>query len=81
MEYEKLGQTGLQVSQLCFGTMSFGGDANKEQSVDMFNAARDAGINFFDCADAYSNGRAEKILGKLIKGSRDKLIIILLRLN
>ena len=55
--------------------MSFGGDADNEQSAAMFNAARDTGINFFDCADAYSNGKAEKILGKLIKGNRDELII------
>jgi aryl-alcohol dehydrogenase-like predicted oxidoreductase len=75
MNYKQLGQTGLQVSQLCFGTMSFGGDADEEQSVAMFNAARDAGINFFDCADAYSKGRAEEILGKFIKGNRDELII------
>lgn len=75
MIYKQLGQTGLQVSQLCFGTMSFGGDADKDQSASMFNAARDAGINFFDCADAYSKGSAEKILGKFIKGSRDELII------
>ena len=75
MNYKNLGQTGLQVSQLCFGTMSFGGDADKDQSEAMFNAARDTGINFFDCADAYSNGRAEKILGKLISGNRDELII------
>ena len=75
MNYKQLGQTGLKVSQLCFGTMSFGGDAHEAQSAAMFNATRDAGINFFDCADAYSKGKAETILGKLIKGSRDELII------
>ena len=75
MNFKKLGQTGLQVSQLCFGTMSFGGDADKDESAAMFNAARESGINFFDCADAYSKGKAEKILGKLIKGSRNELII------
>ena len=75
MKYVKLGQTGLQVSQLCFGTMSFGGDADKQQSAAMYKATRDAGINFFDCADAYSKGRAEKFLGNLIKGSRNELII------
>ena len=75
MNYKQLGQTGLNVSQLCFGTMSFGGDADEEQSAAMFNATRDAGINFYDCADAYSKGKAETILGKLIKGSRDELVI------
>ncbi len=75
MKYKQLGRTGVQVSPLCFGTMSFGGDANEEQSARMFKAARDAGINFFDCADAYSKGAAETILGKLIRGARDELVI------
>ena len=75
MEYKWLGRTGLQVSQLCFGTMSFGGDANVEQSARMYKACRDAGINFFDCADAYSRGKAETILGKLMRSERDELVI------
>lgn len=75
MKYKQLGQTGVQVSQLCFGTMSFGGDADAAESGRMFNKCRDAGINFFDCADVYSNGAAETILGKLIKDSRDELVI------
>ena len=75
MQYRQLGTTGVQVSQLCFGTMSFGGDANEEQSARMFKACRDAGINFFDCADRYSNGKAETILGKLMRGARDELVI------
>jgi aryl-alcohol dehydrogenase-like predicted oxidoreductase len=75
MEFKTLGRTGLQVSQLCFGTMSFGGDANEEQSGRMYKACLDAGINFFDCADAYSTGKAETILGKLMRTERDDLII------
>ena len=75
MKYKQLGQTGVQVSQLCFGTMSFGGDADEAESGRMFGACRDAGINFFDCADVYSKGAAETILGKLIKDSRDELVI------
>ncbi|MDP5218937.1 aldo/keto reductase [Ruegeria sp. 2205SS24-7] len=75
MQYKPLGRTGLKVSQLCFGTMSFGGDASVEQSEAMFNACVDEGINFFDCADAYSLGRAEEILGDLIQGKREKLVI------
>jgi aryl-alcohol dehydrogenase-like predicted oxidoreductase len=55
--------------------MSFGGDANEEQSARMYKACRDAGINFFDCADAYSKGKAETILGKLMRSERDDLII------
>lgn len=75
MNYKELGQTGVKVSELCFGTMSFGGDADEEQSSRMFAACRDIGINFFDCADGYSTGKAETILGRLIKGSRDELVI------
>jgi aryl-alcohol dehydrogenase-like predicted oxidoreductase len=75
MEYTYLGSTGVQVSRLCFGTMSFGGDADEDMSAQMFRRCRDAGINFFDCANMYQNGRSEEILGRLMAGSRDELII------
>ena len=75
MNYRPLGRTGVQVSQLCFGTMSFGGDADEAASAEMFKAVRDVGINFFDTADQYSKGRSEEILGKLARGSRDDLVI------
>ena len=75
MEYVLLGNTGVKVSQLCFGTMSFGGDADETTSAAMFKACRDAGINFFDCANVYQRGVAETILGKLMQGQRDELII------
>ncbi|HEY5019693.1 MAG TPA: aldo/keto reductase, partial [Steroidobacteraceae bacterium] len=70
-----LGRTGVQVSQLCFGTMSFGGDADQSASAAMYKACRDAGINFFDCADQYNKGKSEEILGGLMKGHRDDLVI------
>lgn len=75
MKTQQLGTTGLNVSELCFGTMSFGGDADEAESERMFSACKDAGINFFDCANVYSNGIAEQILGRLMKSSRDDLII------
>ena len=75
MEYRVLGKTGIQVSPLCFGTMSFGGDADEETSAAMFHRCREVGINFFDSANAYSRGRSEEILGKLIQGCRDELVI------
>ncbi|MCP4537571.1 MAG: aldo/keto reductase [Chloroflexi bacterium] len=75
MEYKVLGKTGVQVSQLCFGTMSFGGDADAETSANMFHRCRDAGINFFDCANVYAGGRSEKILGKLIADCRDEIVL------
>jgi aryl-alcohol dehydrogenase-like predicted oxidoreductase len=75
MQYKQLGRTGVQVSELCYGAMSFGGDADEEQSARMFKACRDAGINFFDCADGYSRGKAETILGKFIRDCRNELVI------
>ncbi len=75
MQSKLLGNTGVQVSELCFGTMSFGGDADRDESKRMYERCRDAGINFFDCADAYSAGRAETILGELIGDHRNELVI------
>ena len=75
MNYKELGRTGVKVSELCFGTMSFGGDADEDESARMFKACREVGINFFDCADGYSRGKAEVILGKLMRESRDELVI------
>jgi aryl-alcohol dehydrogenase-like predicted oxidoreductase len=75
MKYNFLGNTGVKVSELCFGTMSFGGDADEETSTAMFNRCRDAGINFFDCANVYAGGRSEEILGKLIASCRDEVVI------
>ncbi|MBX3501500.1 MAG: aldo/keto reductase [Alphaproteobacteria bacterium] len=75
MKFVALGRTGLQVSQLCFGTMSFGGDADEAMAAAMYKAVRDAGINFFDTANEYSKGRSEEILGRLMKGERDDLVI------
>lgn len=75
MKYTTLGSTGVQVSELCFGTMSFGGDADPSTSGAIFTRCREAGINFFDCANVYNEGRAEEILGRLIKGQRDELVI------
>lgn len=75
MEYRVLGRTGVKVSQLCFGTMSFGGDADESTSAAMYKRCRDVGINFFDCANVYAGGRSEEILGNLMAGERDELVI------
>jgi aryl-alcohol dehydrogenase-like predicted oxidoreductase len=75
MKFKPLGRSGVQVSELCFGTMSFGGDADEAMSAAMYQACREAGINFFDCADQYNGGRSEQILGKLMQGHRDDLVI------
>src|SRR5688572_27901970 len=80
MEYRSLGRTGMQVSVACFGTMTFGWDpddwgSTEAQSLKIFNKALDLGINFFDTADVYARGTSETILGKAMKGKRERLVI------
>ena len=75
MHYRTLGTTGVQVSPLCFGTMSFGGDADEATSKTLYQRCREAGINFFDCANTYAGGESERILGRLMKSERDELVI------
>jgi len=75
MEYKTVGKTGIKVSSLCFGTMSFGGDADEKTSKAMFKRCREAGINFFDTANVYSRGRSEEILGECIADCRDEVVL------
>ena len=85
MDYRRLGQSGLKVSELCLGTMQFGWTADEKTSLEVLNAAYEAGINFIDTADVYSRwvdgnpgGIAESIIGIWIKQShipRDQLIL------
>ena len=75
MEYIRLGRTGIKVSQLCLGTMSFGGEADADEAARMYTACRERGINFFDTANVYTKGNSEKILGRLIAHERDSLVI------
>jgi len=75
MKTRFLGNTGVKVSTLAFGTMSFGGEADETTSVAMFEACRAAGINLFDCADVYNGGRAEELLGRCVKSCRDDVLI------
>ncbi|MGB9835758.1 MAG: aldo/keto reductase [Candidatus Saccharicenans sp.] len=75
MKYKDFGQTGVKISELCFGTMSFGAEADEKTSAEMFAYCRDKGINIFDCADLYARGRSEEILGRLIKDCREEVLI------
>ncbi len=75
MKYRRLGDTGVKVSSLCMGTMTFGKEADHAMSAALFHCCREAGINFFDCADVYAEGEAERILGELIADCRDEVII------
>lgn len=75
IQYKPLGKTGIQVSELCFGTMSFGGRADKKTSQAMYNQCRDRGINFFDCANVYQKGIAEEYLGEFMHDERHNVVI------
>ncbi|MEO0622139.1 MAG: aldo/keto reductase [Pseudomonadota bacterium] len=70
-----LGRTGITVSSLCYGTMSFGGDADDATSFALYRACRDAGISFFDCAATYNGGRSEALLGEFVAADRDAITI------
>src|SRR3984885_3587226 len=78
MEYRSLGRTGIQVSPLCLGAMMFGGwgEPDHDTSITTIHAALDAGINFIDTADVYSQGESEIIVGKALAGGRRDDVIL-----
>jgi 1-deoxyxylulose-5-phosphate synthase len=82
MQYTRLGSSGLKVSRICLGCMSFGSGFNwmvsEEQSFSIVKKALDFGIDFFDTADVYSNGESEQILGRALKHfgvKRDDVVV------
>ena len=77
MQYRTLGKTGIKVSPYCLGAMMFGGLANADHDdcVRIIHKALDFGINFIDTADRYSQGESEEIVGKALKGRRDKIVL------
>ena len=79
MKYKLLGQSGLRVSELCLGTMTFGEDwgwgASQDESRAVFEAFAEAGGNFLDTANIYTNGSSEKITGELIGADRDRFVL------
>ena len=78
MEHRKLGRTGVSVSKLCLGTMMFGdyGNSDHDDSVRIIHRALDAGINFIDTADVYSQGESEEIVGKALAGGRRDDVVL-----
>ena len=72
-----LGRTGVSVSPLCLGAMMFGawGNPDHEESIRIIHRALDAGINFIDTADVYSQGESEEIVGKALSGRRDDVVL------
>lgn len=79
MRYQLLGRSGLRVSELCLGTMTFGDDwgwgAPKDESKRMFDTFADAGGNFIDTANNYTNGTSEKFIGEFLRGDRDHFVL------
>jgi aryl-alcohol dehydrogenase-like predicted oxidoreductase len=75
MKYKFLGNTGIKVSSLCMGTLTFGNGADKKTSAELFSRCRDVGINFFDCANVYAKGVSEEILGELVAPCRNEIVL------
>jgi aryl-alcohol dehydrogenase-like predicted oxidoreductase len=75
MEYQQLRGTGMTVSRLSLGTMTFGAQTDEAASIRMVDMAIDAGVNFIDTADIYVRGVSEQLLGKALKGKRDKVVV------
>ena len=77
MENRLLGRTGVSVSPLCLGTMMFGpwGNDDRADAVRIIHRALDAGINFVDTADIYSNGVSEEVVGEALRGRRDDVVL------
>ena len=75
MEYRRLGHSGLKVSEVCVGTMTFGHGTDAAEADRLVGTALDAGVNFFDTADGYSNGESEIMLGAAL-GSRRRDVVI-----
>lgn len=75
MQQTYLGGSGLVVSELCLGTMTFGAAADEDESEAIVARFRDAGGTFFDTADVYTGGRSEELLGQLVAADRDEVVI------
>src|SRR6516165_6396708 len=79
MRYRLLGKSGLRASELCLGTMTFGEDwgwgSSKEESRKVHDAFLEAGGNFIDTANVYTNGTSETLLGEFMTGHRDRIVL------
>jgi aryl-alcohol dehydrogenase-like predicted oxidoreductase len=79
MRYKLLGRSGLRVSEVCLGTMTFGEDwgwgASPEESRKVYDAFLEAGGNFVDTANVYTNGTSERLLGEFMQGQRERIVL------
>lgn len=75
MNYRLMGRTGVRVSELCLGTMTFGNEADEQTAFAIMDRALDVGINHFDTANIYNQGRTEEIVGRWMKAYRDSIVL------
>src|SRR5205807_2408975 len=82
MQIRRMGKTGLKVSEICLGTMTFGHQCDETTSFAIMNKAAEQGVNFIDTADAYpvpptpeTAGRTEEIVGKWLQGRREEVVL------
>jgi aryl-alcohol dehydrogenase-like predicted oxidoreductase len=79
MRYKLLGRSGLRVSELCLGTMTFGEEwgwgSSKDEARRIYDAFREAGGNFIDTANVYTNGTSERLLGEFTQGHREQVVL------
>ena len=75
MRYRTLGRTGIKVSEVCLGTMTFGDQVSEADAVTITRTAMDRGVNFIDTANMYVKGRSEEIVGKAIKDRREDVVL------
>ena len=77
MKYRRLGRSGLNISEVVLGTMNFGQQTPRQESINIIDAAIDAGINLLDCANVYAGGESERVIGEaLAAGTKRKDVFI-----
>jgi aryl-alcohol dehydrogenase-like predicted oxidoreductase len=75
MDYRRMGRSGLKVSEICLGTMTFGHGTDQQEANRIVDLTCEAGVNFFDTANSYGNGQSEIMLGKALKGRRQDVVV------
>src|SRR5690606_8124191 len=75
MRYRVLGRSGIKVSELCLGTMNFGGPTDEPEAQRIIGDALEHGVNFIDTADVYTDGRSEEIIGRALEGRRHQVVL------
>ena len=78
MKYRKLGKTGFEVSEVSLGTWQIGaswGSVSEKDSIELLNTAVDNGINFFDTADVYGDGRSERLIAQVLRDRKEKVYV------